>query len=199
MATKRKATLERRDVVARILRDRGDALVIGGLGSCAWDITAAGDVAENFPLWGAMGGTVMIGLGLALAQPKRRVLAITGDGDMLMGLGSLATAGAEQVRNLSVIVIDNEHYGETGMQPTHTGRGVDMTAIARGCGFTHCTTVWGEPQLKTLIPALYRKPGPVFADIKVIAKSIPNCLPARDGTYLKHRMREAVLGRAAYE
>jgi thiamine pyrophosphate-dependent acetolactate synthase large subunit-like protein len=116
-------TLDRRAVAAEILKDRGDALVVTGLGAPTWDTAAAGDHALNFYTWGGMGGAAMIGLGLALAQPKRRVIIITGDGEMLMGLGSLATIGVQQPRNLALIVMDNEHYGETGMQETHTRHG----------------------------------------------------------------------------
>ena len=129
-----KATLHRRQVVKELLRERKKLLVVAGLGSTAWDCTAAGDSPLTFPMWGAMGQAAMIGLGLALAQPRRRVAVITGDGEMLMGLGSLATIGVQQPRNLTVVVIDNERYGETGMQATHTAHGVDLAAIARGCG-----------------------------------------------------------------
>src|SRR5574339_706323 len=127
--------LHRRDVVSQLLHQRGDLLVVAGLGSTAWDITAAGDSPLSFPLWGAMGQAATIGLGLALAQPRRRVLVITGDGEMLMGLGSLATIGVQQPRNLAVIVMDNEHYGETGMQVTHTRLGVDLAGMAKAAGF----------------------------------------------------------------
>src|SRR2546427_6720421 len=130
--------MRRREVVKKLLENRGDLLVIAGLGSTAWDITAAGDSPLSFPLWGAMGQASMMGLGLALAQPKRRVLVITGDGEMLMGLGSLATIGVQKPENLSVVVIDNERYGETGMQTTHTASGVDLSAVARGGGLKIC-------------------------------------------------------------
>ena len=126
--------LQRRAVVARILAARGDALVVTGLGSTTYDVFAAGDSPLTFYLWGAMGAAAMIGLGLAHAQPLRRVVVLTGDGEMLMGLGSLATIGAERPKNLSVVVIDNERYAETGMQRTHTGRGVDLAGIARAAG-----------------------------------------------------------------
>src|SRR5262245_20082539 len=99
-----KASLRRRDVVKALLAKRGGLLVVAGLGSTAWDITAAGDTALNFPLWGGMGNAAMTGLGLALAQPRRKVLVITGDGEMLMGLGSLATIGVVQPRNLAIVV-----------------------------------------------------------------------------------------------
>ena len=126
--------LDRREVVKELLAQRRDLLVVAGLGACAWDITAAGDTPLNFPLWGAMGGAAMVGLGLALAQPKRPVLVITGDGEMIMGMSSLATIAAQQPKNLSVVVLDNEQYAETGHQATHTAMGADLPAIARGCG-----------------------------------------------------------------
>src|ERR1700693_6148678 len=109
-------TLDRRKAVAQILAQRGDALVVAGLGAPCWDITAAGDSSLNFYTWGGMGSAAMIGLGLALAQPRRRVLVITGDGEMLMGLGSLATIAVQRPANFAIVVLDNERYGETGMQ-----------------------------------------------------------------------------------
>src|SRR5438046_10475822 len=106
--------MRRREVVKKLLENRGELLVIAGLGSTTWDITAAGDAPLSFPTWGAMGQAAMIGLGLALAQPKRRVLVVTGDGEMLMGLGALATIGVQQPANLPVRVTDHERYGEPG-------------------------------------------------------------------------------------
>ena len=192
--SQRKAMLDRRDVVAQILKKRNGALVVAGLGAPSWDITAAGDDPLNFPTWGAMGGAVMMGLGLALAQPERRVLVITGDGEMLMGLGSLATAGVQQPKNLAVVVCDNEHYGETGMQATHTRYGVDLAAIAAASGFSATGTVYTDSELKVWIPRLYREDGPLFVDVKVSTAEAPLVLPPRDGSALKHRFREALLG-----
>ena len=199
MAKHRKPTLDRRQVAAEILKHRGDALVVPGLGAPTWDTAAAGDHALNFYTWGGMGGAAMIGLGLALAQPKRRVLVITGDGELLMGLGSLATLGVQQPRNLAVIVIDNEHYGETGMQQTHTRLGVDLAGIAKAAGFRASGTIYGGAQLKAWIPRFYRQPGPVSADIKVTTQSAPLVLPIREGPALKNRFREALLGAKAFE
>jgi thiamine pyrophosphate-dependent acetolactate synthase large subunit-like protein len=136
--------LNRRAVAARILRDRGNALVVTGLGNPSFDIAAAGDTPLNFYLWGAMGGAAMVGLGLALAQPERRVLVFMGDGEMMMGLGSLATISVEKPDNLAIVVLDNEHYAETGMQPSHTGRGVDLAGIALAAGFTDAVTIRTE-------------------------------------------------------
>jgi thiamine pyrophosphate-dependent acetolactate synthase large subunit-like protein len=196
----RAPTLDRREVAARILEKRGNALVVAGLGAPCWDITAAaGDHPLNFVTWGGMGGAAMIGLGIALAQPRRRVLVITGDGEMLMGLGSLATIGVQQPRNLAVIVMDNERYGETGMQLTHTRFGVDLAAIAKASGFRAAGTVYTSAQLAAWLPKLHRQPGPVFATVKVTTAPSPMILPPRDGAHLKNRFREALLGTKAYE
>src|SRR3972149_6276225 len=152
--------LERRAAMATLLADRGDdLLVVPGLGSPAWDLAAAGDDDRNFYLWGAMGGAAMIGLGLALAQPKRRVLVVTGDGEMLMGLGTLATIAVQRPRNLAVVVFDNEHYGEPGMQPTHTAHDVDLAGVARAAGIATAGTVRTEGELKKALPAILKKPG----------------------------------------
>jgi thiamine pyrophosphate-dependent acetolactate synthase large subunit-like protein len=191
------AAMHRRDVVQLLLRDRKDLLVVAGLGSTAWDITAAGDSPLNFPLWGAMGNAAMIGLGLALAQPARRVLVITGDGEMLMGLGSLATIGVQQPPNLSVVVIDNERYGETGMQATHTATGADLAKVARACGFASARQVRGPGQLAGLRGAIHGAPGPHFAQIKVVAEKLRLVLPPREGALLKARFRRALLGETA--
>ena len=185
--------LHRRDVVAELLEERKKLLVIAGLGSTAWDITAAGDSPLNFPTWGAMGQAAMMGLGLALAQPRRRVLVITGDGEMLMGLGSFATIGVQQPANLSLVVIDNERYGETGMQTTHTAHGVDLAAVARGCGIQQSKVITTMAGVRALRQAIHTKKGPLFAQVKVIAEKVPLVLPPKDGVVLKERFRAALL------
>ena len=180
-----------------LLQDRKDLLVVAGLGSTAWDITAAGDSPLNFPLWGAMGNAAMIGLGLALAQPKRRVLVLTGDGEMLMGMGSLATIGVQKPRNLSVVVIDNERYGETGMQATHTAAGVDLAKVAQGCGFKVARQIRNASAAGGAAGRHPSSSGPLFAQVKVVAEKIPLVLPPRDGGLLKARFRRALLGEQA--
>ncbi len=187
-------TLDRRAVVASLLRERGDLLVVGGLGAPSWDITAAGDDPLNFPLWGAMGSAAMIGLGLALAQPRRGVLVITGDGEMLMGMGSLATIGVQRPANLTLAVLDNESYGETGMQETHTAHGVDLAAVAAACGFAIAETIRDSAGIEALRAALRRHEGPLFAQVKIAAENPPLVLPPRDGALLKNRFRAALLG-----
>jgi thiamine pyrophosphate-dependent acetolactate synthase large subunit-like protein len=181
--------MKRRDAVRSLLKNRKNLLVVAGLGSTAWDITAAGDSPLNFPMWGAMGQAAMMGLGLALAQPKRRVLVITGDGEMLMGLGSLATIGVQQPKNLTVAVIDNERYGETGMQATHTADGVDLAAVAKACGFRNSKIVTKSVDLRKMV---HETAGPNFLQIKVAADKLPLVLPPKDGVHLKDRFRKAL-------
>lgn len=189
--------LRRREVVARLLEDRGDLLAVTGLGSPTYDCAAAGDHPNNFYLWGAMGSGLTVGLGLALAQPNRRVLVITGDGECLMGFGALATVGARQPANLAVAVLDNEHYGETGMQRTHTHAGVDLAGVARCAGFREAMTVRDNDDVGRAIPLLYKALGPVFVDVKVSTERDPFVRPSWDGPMIKQRFREAVLGAEA--
>ena len=186
--------LLRRKVVKELLAGRDDALVVGGLGAPTWDITAAGDHELNFPLWGAMGGAAMLGLGLALAQPKRNVLVVTGDGEMLMGVGALATIALQRPRRLSVVVLDNERYGETGMQQTHTAHGVDLAAMAKAAGIAQTFLVRTPAELARLKKQLYAGAGSLFAQIKVDPEKLPLVMPPRDGALLKNRFRNALLG-----
>jgi len=190
--------LNRREVVKILLADRGSLLVIAGLGAPAWDATDAGDHPLTFPLWGGMGGAAAMGLGLALAQPQRRVLVLTGDGELLMGLSSLATIGAARTTNLSIVVLDNERYGETGMQETHTARGVDLAAAAKACGFRVTSMVTTMEQVGKLRGDIHAVQGPLLAQVKVAPDKLPLVLPPRDGTHLKNRFREALLGASAH-
>jgi thiamine pyrophosphate-dependent acetolactate synthase large subunit-like protein len=186
--------LRRREAVAQLLKGRGGMMVIAGLGAPAWDITAAGDHELNFPMWGAMGGATMIGLGLALAQPKKKVLVVTGDGEMLMGLGSLATIAVQKPRNLYIVVLDNERYGETGQQETHTGHGVDLAGMAKAAGFAHALGVRTQADVSRLKKRIYSGEGALFAQVKVDPERLPLVLPPREGSHLKNRFRIALLG-----
>jgi thiamine pyrophosphate-dependent acetolactate synthase large subunit-like protein len=184
---------ERRAAMAALVRDRdGDLLVVPGLGSTTWDLAAAGDNPRNFYLWGAMGGAAMIGLGLALAQPRRRVAVITGDGEMLMGLGSLATIGSRRPPNLAVVVFDNGVYGETGMQPSHTQSGVDLVGVAAACGITTCLDVRDDDALANLAARLKTMRETLFARVPIAADEPPRVLPLRDGAEIKDRFRAAL-------
>ena len=157
-------TLQRRPLVKQILSGADDdLLVIAGLGSPNWDITEAGDRPLNMPLWGAMGAPVSMGLGLAIAQPKKRVLVITGDADMMMSIGSLATVASQQPDNLAICVLDNEKFGETGNQASHTsprnngptdsGAGTDISIIAKGCGIADSALVREAGEVAQLVSA----------------------------------------------
>ena len=186
-------TLDRRAAMAALVKDRDDdLLVVPGLGSTTWDLAAAGDDPRNFYLWGAMGGAAMIGLGLALAQPDRRVAVITGDGEMLMGLGALATIGNKRPPNLAVIVFDNGVYGETGMQPSHTQNGVDLIRIAGACGIATCLDVRDDRALADLAARLKNLRGALFARVLISADEPPRVLPLRDGAEIKDRFRAAL-------
>lgn len=185
------ATLERRSVVEALLRDRGDALVISGLGSPSYDVFAQGDHPGNFYLWGAMGGAALIGMGLALAQPRRPVIVITGDGEQLMGLGGLATIAVRRPPNLSIVVLDNGHFGETGMQLSHTGAGVALDRVAESLGFAHTGDVRSAAQLAGVRDALHDiGAGPRLFRVRIRAENPERALPARDGVFLKNRFRE---------
>ena len=183
-------TLDRRAAVRTLLQDRGDTLVITGLGSSTYDTFAAGDHDANFYLWGAMGGAALMGLGLALAQPSRPVLVITGDGEQLMGLGGLVTIGVQKPRNLTIAVLDNGHFGETGMQPSHAGLGADLVAIARSCGLTSVFDVRDEDGLIELRHALQAQDGPRFAAIRIATGEHERALAPRDGVHIRNRMRQ---------
>ena len=176
-----------------LLKSREGLVVVAGLGAPAWDATASSDHPLTFPLWGGMGGAVSIGLGLALAQPDQRVLVITGDGEMLMGLGSLSTVGLQQPENLAVVVLDNEHFGETGMQTTHTAGSVNLAEIARASGISSSWTVRESSEISTTREKLLNKEGPLFCGIKVRAETLPLVLPHKEGEILQKRFRNALM------
>jgi thiamine pyrophosphate-dependent acetolactate synthase large subunit-like protein len=184
--------LRRRAVVRQLIEARADLLVVTGLGSASWDAAAVGDRDLTFPLWGAMGGAASLALGLALAQPRRRVLAITGDGEMLMGLTALTTIGALRPANLGIAVLDNEHYGETGGQRTNTGRGSDIAAIARASGIEDAGTVRAPHEVEHAVAALTGESGPVLRVFKVRMEELPLVMPPKDGALLRDRFRRAL-------
>jgi thiamine pyrophosphate-dependent acetolactate synthase large subunit-like protein len=185
--------LERRSVVSTLLADRKDAIVVGGLGASTYDIAAAGDHDRNFYLWGAMGGAVMIGLGVALAQPDLPVLVITGDGEMLMGMGSLATVGLQKPKNLTIVVLDNEVYGETGGQASHTAATVDLVGVARSCGISDARVISTMADIETYAQSMQDVvSGPRFASIKIDSANLERVLSSRDGTFIVNRIRGAL-------
>jgi thiamine pyrophosphate-dependent acetolactate synthase large subunit-like protein len=185
--------LERRSVVGSLLADRKDAVVVGGLGASTYDIAAAGDHDRNFYLWGAMGGAVMIGLGLALAQPKLPVVVITGDGEMLMGMGSLATVGLQKPGNLTIVVLDNEVYGETGGQASHTAGTVDLVGVARACGISDSRAISTMAEVEAFATSMQDvSSGPRFASVKIDSANLERVLSSRDGQFTVTRIRGAL-------
>ena len=182
--------LHRRDVVKALLANRKEAIAIGGLGASTNDITAAGDHARNFYLWGGMGGAAIMGLGLAQAQPKLPVVVITGDGEMLMGMGSLATIGLQKPRNLSIVVLDNECYGETGGQMSHTASAADLVGVARACGISDSRAISTMAEVEAFATSIQDvSAGPRFASVKIDAANLERVLPMRDGTFILTRLR----------
>jgi thiamine pyrophosphate-dependent acetolactate synthase large subunit-like protein len=185
--------LERRAVVAKLLEGRKNAIAVGGLGASTYDIAAAGDHDRNFYLWGGMGGAVMIGLGLALAQPKTPVVVITGDGEMLMGIGSLATVALQKPANLSIVVLDNERYGETGGQASHTSGSVDLVGVARSCGIADARSIATMAEIGSFAASMQDvAAGPRFASVKIDGANLERVLANRDGTFIVSRIRQSL-------
>ncbi|MFV0473678.1 MAG: thiamine pyrophosphate-dependent enzyme [Pikeienuella sp.] len=187
-----KAKLDRREAVARLVRDRGDMAVISSLGAPSYDLAAAGDHPRNFYLWGGMGGAAPMGLGLALAQPETPVMVLTGDGEALMGMGGFAAIARQGPRNLTVAILDNGLYGETGQQVSHTATGADLAKIAAGCGVAETMTVTDAAGLEAAAARVARiGDGPAVIVIRIDGAEKPRILPSRDGAWLKARMRGA--------
>jgi len=184
--------LNRRTLVAGILAARNGALIVPGLGSATWDCFAAEDSPEILSLWGGMGLAVPTALGIALAQPERRVLCITGDGEMMMGIGALAVVAAQAPQNLGILVLDNEHFGETGRQRGLTGTGTDLKSIARGAGIARAHTVRTKDDASALPKILFETPGPVFAAAKIALTDAPGAFPEKDGATIARRFRDAL-------
>jgi thiamine pyrophosphate-dependent acetolactate synthase large subunit-like protein len=184
------ATLDRRAAVATLLRDPANLIVITGLGTASYDAFAAGDRDGNYYLWGAMGSAALVGLGVAQAQPARFVVVLTGDGEQLMGLGGLATIALAKPKNLSIVILDNQHFGETGMQPSHTAHGLSLAEVATACGFFDARTIADMTAVEALRSELHRSaPGPRLFVLKVKAEELERRLPPRDAIYLKRRLR----------
>jgi phosphonopyruvate decarboxylase len=182
----------RRAFVSQLIAAVPDALIVSGLGSASYDVFAAGDRDRNYYLWGAMGGATSLGLGLALAQPERPVVVITGDGEQLMGIGSLGTIAARQPRNLTIVVLDNGHFGETGMQRSHSSLGTDLVAVARGFGIADAYSVHDTEVCADIAQNILARRQTSFVQVFIEADEPPRALPPRDGPYIKNRLRAAL-------
>jgi phosphonopyruvate decarboxylase len=184
--------IDRRPFVAELLKRRNGAFVVPGLGSPCWDIFAAGDDMANVYSWGGMGLAIPTALGLAIAQPQRRILAITGDGEMMMGIGSLAVVADQAPKNLGILVLDNEAFAETGRQRGLSGQRADLCAVARGFGIAETMHVTEAGKVAALASFLFEKPGPTFAVAKIAITEDPWRLPEKDGPTIARRVRQAL-------
>ena len=189
-----KFELDRSEVLPLLVGDAKEYLFIGGLGGTARDTTRLTDGGDNlFALGGAMGAAAMMGLGLALAQPKRKVLVVTGDGELLMNLGALATISVLNPTNLSIICVDNGHYGETGYQTSHTGRGVDLEEIAKGAGIMNTATVQSKDQIESGAKVVRQDNGTSFVLLRVSTKESAPRKRNLDATACRIAFRNALL------
>ncbi|HWE21789.1 MAG TPA: thiamine pyrophosphate-dependent enzyme [Hyphomicrobiaceae bacterium] len=184
--------IARRPFMTELLGRRGDALIVCGLGSPTWDAFVAGDSPEYLYSWGGMGLAVPTALGLALAQPARRVVCVTGDGEMLMGIGALGVVADQAPWNLAILVLDNESFGETGRQRGLTSGRADIAAVALGFGLAKTLTVTEHSALDELAELLFKTTGPVLAVAKIALTDDPWALPEKDGAAIAHRFRTAL-------
>ena len=185
--------LDRRQVVAALLTNRKSLVVVTGLGSSTYDVGAAGDHDRNFYLWGAMGGAAMLGLGIALAKPDVPVLVVTGDGEMLMGMGSFSTIALQNVPNLTIAVLNNRLFGETGGQPTHTGRVTNLAQVAKACGVPNVCEIDTMLGIAAVAGNIHDpKKGLTVADIKINQDLLPRVMTSRAGAVLVERTRRAL-------
>jgi len=183
--------MHRLDATRQLIAYIGDEPVVASLGHPAYDLYAAGDRPSNFYTWGSMGLASSIGLGLAMAQPDRRVFVVDGDGSLLMNLGSLATIGWVKPPNLVVIVWDNQEYGTTGGQQTATAHGADLEAAARALAAARTATVRDERELRDAIGRARVEPGP-WVIVAKVAESAPAVKPPLDCIFIKQRFMAAI-------
>ena len=187
--------LERGEAVPALIGRHQDFLIVAGLGGTASDVGAVtGDAAHVYSLAGAMGAACMMGLGLALARPDKRVLVVTGDGELLMNVGALATVAVVDPANLAILCVDNGHYGETGWQKSHTSLGVDLEQIAIGCGIKHTCTVAAARDIAAGARLLREGNGASFVCLRVKPTEPPAFKRNFDASLQRDRFRAALGG-----
>jgi phosphonopyruvate decarboxylase len=188
-------SLDRKKAIPRLLGDTDRFLIISGLAGPAKDIGFLTKESPNtFLFGGAMGGALPTSLGLALARPKDTILCVSGDGDVLMSMGSLATIATMKPKNLIIICVDNSLYLETGGQKSHTGLGVDLDVVAQGCGFLRTKTITNEDELlqgATLVNNNFN--GPTFILLKVDQTSPPQYSRNWNASQAKLKFRQNLL------
>ena len=183
--------MNRLEATRRLLKHLSEEIVVANLGNASRDLWTAGDRPQNYYSLGTMGMPSSIGLGLALAQPQRKVVVLDGDGSLLMNIGSLATIATEKPANLIHVVWDNAQYQLTGGQTTHTGRGVDLAGIARGAGIRHVAEPCNEDEFETIIVEALKSDGPWFILAKVTAAPSSADIPI-DPVLLKHNFMRGI-------
>ena len=181
--------INRRAFVKRLVEAAPNALFVAGLGNPVYDLAAAGDGPQNIYLWGAMGGAAPMALGLALAQPERRIIVLTGDGEILMALGAFATIAAKRPTNLALCILDNEAFAETGEQSGLTSQGVDLAGVARAAGFAAVDTITMQERTEAATSMLSTAAGPVCVVVKLPLGAPDKVLPIRDGFLQTARFR----------
>jgi Thiamine pyrophosphate enzyme, C-terminal TPP binding domain len=187
--------LDRSQAVPALVGRHQDFLIVSGLAGASKDVAAlTGDGAHTYTMAGAMGGAAMIGLGLALARPEQRVLVVTGDGELLMNLGALATIAVINPPNLAILCVDNGHYGETGYQQSHTSLGVDLEKIAVGSGIKAARTIAAERDLADGARLLREGNGTAFVVLRVKPTDPPAFKRNLDPAACRNRFRAALLG-----
>jgi thiamine pyrophosphate-dependent acetolactate synthase large subunit-like protein len=190
--------LDRREAVPALLGRHDDFLIVTGLAGTAKDIAAlTRDGAHAFTMAGAMGAACMMGLGLALARPEKRVLAITGDGELLMNLGALATIAVMNPANLSIVCVDNGHYGETGYQKSHTSLGVDLEKIAIGAGIKMTRTIGRAEEIPDGARLLRAGNGTAFVLLRVKPTDPPGFKRNMDPAACRIRFKTALQAQGA--
>ena len=188
--------LDRVEAVPVLIGRHEDFLLVTGLAGTSRDVAAlADDGAHIYTMAGAMGGATMMGLGLALARPDKRVLVVTGDGELLMNVGSLATIAVLNPPNLSILCVDNGHYGETGYQRSHTSLGVDLEKIAVGSGIRRSLTVEREAEIAEGARLIREGNGTAFVLLRVKPTEPPSYKRNLDPAACRVRFRTALLGR----
>jgi thiamine pyrophosphate-dependent acetolactate synthase large subunit-like protein len=183
--------LHRADLTKRLVGKLRDQAVVAGIGNANFDLYAAGHRAQNFYMLGSMGLACPIALGVALAQPERGVIALEGDGSLLMSLGCLATIATVAPRNLTIIVWDNGIYQITGKQPTATSYTTDIVAVARGAGIPNSSWIQDEAHFEELISRGFEQGGPVLLAAKIDDK--PGVIqPPRDPALVRNRFMKGL-------
>jgi len=194
-ATAPKFVLDRREAIPALLGRHEDFLIVAGLAGTSRDIAALTDNAANaYILTGAMGAACMMGLGLALARPDRRVLVVTGDGELLMNIGALATIAAMNPPNLSIVCVDNVHYGETGYQRSHTSLGTDLDRMAAGAGIQLTHRIEHQAEIAAGTRLIRESNATSFVLLRVKPTEPPRDQRLLDPTGGRIRFRAALLG-----